>query len=202
MGQIPALLFLKDSWPGPQVHLVPPAAGQHLIQNNPERQTHNHTILKYFITTRNYNHQNAFGAAHSKTPRQGQLGLPELKAGGLQPPPSPPASSPLASQIFIVKCLRAPQHYHLIVNGKVRFLQNTSRRGFKFYLRAPGLRWGRWPHHLRHASSLCFPPTSLQRYLLLQLPARKLRAMRGRESISISLDSILYSLQKGFSWIQ
>lgn len=175
---------------------VCPAAGQRLIQNNPERPTHNPTILKYFITTRNYNHQNAFRAAHSKTPRQGQLGLPELKAGDHQPPPSPPASSPPASQIFIVKLLRAPQHYHLIVDRKVRFLQNTGRRGFKFYLRAPGLRRGRWPHHLRHASSLCFSATSLQWYLLLQLPARKLQAMRGRESISISLDSVLYRLQK------
>ena len=212
MGQILAVLFLKDSWlawsSGAPLKRstagagVCPAAGQHLNQNNSERPTHNHTILEYFITTRNYNHQNAFRTAHSKTPSQGQLGLPELKTRDHQLPPSPHASSPPASQIFIVKRLGAPQHYHLVIDGKVWFLQNTGRGGFKFYLRAPGLRWGKWPQHLRHASSLCFSPTSLQRYLLLQLPARKLRAMRGRESISISLDSVLYSLQKGFSWIQ
>lgn len=98
MAQILAVLFLKDSWlacsSGAPLNRstagagVCPAAGQHLIQNNSERPTHNCTVLEHFITTRNYNHQNAFRTAHSKTPSQGQLGLPELRTRDHQLPPS------------------------------------------------------------------------------------------------------------------
>ena len=53
---------------------VCPAAGQHLIPNNPERLTRGHTPLKYFIIIRNYNHQNAFRTAHSKTSCKAEAG--------------------------------------------------------------------------------------------------------------------------------
>ena len=49
------------------------------------------------------------------------------------------------------------------------------------------------PLLLPHISSVVSSPPA---------PARKLQAMRGRESISISLASVLFGLQKGFSWIQ
>ena len=53
---------------------------------------------------------------------RGSLGWQHSNLETACPPPPPRAPSPSALQIFVVKCLHAPQHYHLIINGKVRFL--------------------------------------------------------------------------------
>lgn len=43
--------------------------------------------------------------------------------------------SPSALQVFIVKGLCAPQHYYLIVHGKVLFLQNTGWKRITFFFK-------------------------------------------------------------------
>ena len=144
------------------------AAGQPLTPNNPERLTKGHATFKAFIIIRTSNHQNALGQPLRNILEGG--GGTALAAGistwKLPTSVTPSHSVPPMSQIFIVKGLQAPQHYQLIVNGQVWFLQNIGWQRINVELRNPGPRQVGQPRHL---------PQSLPHLLLclLQLPDRK-----------------------------
>lgn len=67
--------------------------------------------------------------SHSEISWKGEAGT-ALAAGistwKLPTSVTPSCPSPSESQIFIVEGLQAPQHYQLIINGQVWFLQNTE----------------------------------------------------------------------------
>lgn len=80
--------------------------------------------------------------SHSKMSRKAEAGR-ALAAGiilGSSPPRlTPSLPSPCGSQV-IIEGLHASQHDHLVVNGKVQFLQHTEWKRITFHGRNPGPR--------------------------------------------------------------